>query len=83
MPSDRFGHRHGFILRSRFYHCKSVNLRVGGTDIPVPVNVVVVVVVVVVMVVVVAAITPQFFSSSPLSQSSVPSHIQLGNMQSL
>ena len=58
----------------------------GGIDIPVPVNVVVVVVVVVVMVVVVvlvAAITPQFFSSSPLSQSSVPSHIQFGNMQSL
>ena len=60
-------------------------MRVGGINIPFPVNVLVVVVVVVVLVVevVVAAIRPQFFSSSPLSQSSVPSHIQFGNMQSL
>ena len=62
-------------------------MRVGGLDIPLPVNVLIVVVVVVVMVdmvvVVVAAIRPQFVSSSPLSQSSVPSHIQFGNMQLL
>ena len=59
-------------------------MRVGGLDIPLPVNVLIVVVVVVVMVVVVvAAIRTQFVSSSPLSQSSVPSHIQFGNMQLL
>ena len=61
-------------------HCKYINLDREGTDIPV---VVVVTVEVKVVVSVGDAGTPQFCSSSPLSQSSVPSHIQSGFTQSL